>query len=459
MAGGRPALRARAGLERRRRGTRPWPIEIDGVTLELRPTDAGQVGLFPEHAAMLPWLRRQVAARNEVGEAPAVLHLFAYTGLVTLAMAAAGARVTHVDAARPTVGWARHNAALSGLADRPIRWIVDDATAFTGREVRRGRRYAGVVLDPPSYGHGPGAGAWRIGDDLAPLLEAIAGLLVPDGFLLLTAHTPELGAGAAGWGRRPAALGRPIASIEAGDLELDDARRPARRARRIRPVVRRGMMTAMRSPTPTILTSLANPRIRAAAALRDRRERDRTGLTLIDGAREIRRAIDAGADLVEVFVCEPLLAGPDARAALDGCACGTAASSVHATSEPVFAKLAFGERSEGLVAVARIPSLELDALVLPDDPLVAVVEGVEKPGNLGAILRSADGAGRRRGRRGLATDGPVQSRTRSGPAPGRSSPSRWPPLRPRTCSPGSATGACGSSPRGSTPPSATPTST
>ncbi len=198
---------------------RPWPIEIDGVTLELRPTEAGQVGLFPEHAAMLPWLRAEVAARNELGEPPAVLHLFAYTGLVTLAVAAAGARVTHVDAARPTVGWARHNAVLSELVDRPIRWIVDDAAAFTGREVRRGRRYAGVVLDPPSYGHGPGAGAWRIGDDLAPLLDACAQLLVPDGFLLLTAHTPELGperlAGAVA-----RVLGRPTATIERGDLGL-----------------------------------------------------------------------------------------------------------------------------------------------------------------------------------------------------------------------------------------------
>jgi 23S rRNA (cytosine1962-C5)-methyltransferase len=201
---------------------RPWSIEIDGVTLELRATDAGQVGLFPEHAAMLPWLRRQVTARTEVGETPAVLHLFAYTGLVTLAMADAGARVTHVDAARPTVGWARHNASLSGLAERPIRWIVDDAVAFSGREVRRGRRYAGVILDPPSYGHGPGAGAWRIGDDLGPLLETIAQLLAPDGFLLLTAHTPELGADRLS-GAIVRALGQLTASIEAGELELQTA--------------------------------------------------------------------------------------------------------------------------------------------------------------------------------------------------------------------------------------------
>ena len=146
----------------------------------------------------------------------------------------------------------------------------------------------------------------------------------------------------------------------------------------------------MPSPIPPILTSLANPRIKAATALRDRRERDRTGLTVIDGAREVRRAIDAGADIVEVFVCEPLLAGPDARAALDGLR--DRRIPAQATSEVVFARLAFGERSEGLVAIVRIPSLDLGALSLPEDPLVAVVEGVEKPGNIGAILRSADGA-------------------------------------------------------------------
>jgi 23S rRNA (cytosine1962-C5)-methyltransferase len=202
----------------------PWPIEIAGLSLELRATEAGQVGLFPEHLAMLAWLRAQVAARTTGGDgdAPAVLHLFAYTGLATLAMASAGAAVTHVDAVRPTVAWARHNAELSGLADRPIRWIVDDAVAFTGREIRRGRRYAGVVLDPPSYGHGPGSGAWRIELQLASLLGAVARVLEPDGFVLLTAHTPGFDADrlARDLGR---ALGRNADVVEAGDLALETA--------------------------------------------------------------------------------------------------------------------------------------------------------------------------------------------------------------------------------------------
>lgn len=140
-----------------------------------------------------------------------------------------------------------------------------------------------------------------------------------------------------------------------------------------------------------LLTSFANPRVRAATALRQRRERDRSGLTLVDGSRELRRALDAGAVVVEAFICEPLLAGLDARAVLDRLrGDGT---TVHSTSEELFSKLAFGERTEGVVAVVRIPSVALDDLRLPPDPLVAVIEGVEKPGNIGAVLRSADGAG------------------------------------------------------------------
>jgi TrmH family RNA methyltransferase len=147
-------------------------------------------------------------------------------------------------------------------------------------------------------------------------------------------------------------------------------------------------MSAMPSPA---LASPSNPRIKSVARLRDRRERESTGLTLVDGARELRRALDAGIEVVEVFVCEPLLAGEDARAALDLLA--AARVPITSTTETAFTKLAFGDRAEGLVAVVRAPSLRLADLTLPHDPLVIVVEGVEKPGNLGAVLRSADGAG------------------------------------------------------------------
>ncbi len=143
-------------------------------------------------------------------------------------------------------------------------------------------------------------------------------------------------------------------------------------------------------PSPT-LASPSNARIKAAARLRERRDRETTGLTLVDGARELRRALASAIEIVEVFVCEPLLAGDDARAVLD--ALRTGGAPITTTTEAAFAKLAFGDRAEGFVAVIRAPTGTLDDLILPPDPLVVVVEGVEKPGNIGAILRSADGAG------------------------------------------------------------------
>ena len=176
-----PALRA-AG--------RAWTVDLDGLAFELRATDTGQVGLFPEHAAMLPWLVDQVDSRAS----PSVLNLFAHTGLATVALAHAGASVAHVDGARAAIDWARRNATGNGLDDRPIRWLVDDVPAFLAREVRRGRRYDGVVLDPPTYGHGTTGKAWRLERDLEPLLEDIREVLVPDGFILLTAHTSHLDA-------------------------------------------------------------------------------------------------------------------------------------------------------------------------------------------------------------------------------------------------------------------------
>jgi 23S rRNA (cytosine1962-C5)-methyltransferase len=192
----------------------PWRMAIDGLTLELRPTAAGQLGLFPEHALAWPWLRDRLAERS----GPEVLHLFAYTGATTLALAAAGAQVTHVDASRPAVAWARRNAELSGLAERPIRWIVDDAVAYVRREERRGRRYAGIILDPPTFGHGPAGTRWALDDALPVLLAACAGVAAPDAFVLLTAHAPELAPGDLA-SALEVAFGIP-AELESGDLEL-----------------------------------------------------------------------------------------------------------------------------------------------------------------------------------------------------------------------------------------------
>lgn len=189
-----------------------WTVRLHDLVLQLRPTDAGQVGCFPEHAAHLSWLEGQVAARPS----PSVLHLFAYTGLATLALARAGAAVAHVDAAKPAVAWARRNAAANDLQDRPIRWLVDDARAFVARESRRSHTYEGIVLDPPTYGHGAGPNRpWRIEQDLADLIDAVARLLTPGGFVLLTTHTPSID---------PDALRRALVPfggrVEAGDLHI-----------------------------------------------------------------------------------------------------------------------------------------------------------------------------------------------------------------------------------------------
>ena len=190
-------------------GDEDWTTEIDDLRFELRPTAAGQVGLFPEHAGLVPWLAERLV--EHAGTAT-VLNLFAYTGLVTLALARAGASVAHVDAAKPSVDWARRNAALNDLEDHPIRWLVDDARAFVAREVRRERRYDGVVLDPPTYGHGTSGKAWRIERDLPRLLDDLQRLLSPGGFLLLTAHTEALD---------PFTLGGFIGrDVEIGELSL-----------------------------------------------------------------------------------------------------------------------------------------------------------------------------------------------------------------------------------------------
>ena len=197
-----------------------WTVELAGLTLELRPTDSGQVGLFAEQVPNWSWLR-DCLARAGPGHDDPVLNLFAYTGGATLASAAAGARVAHVDGSRPAVAWARRNAVLSGLADRPVRWLVDDVETFVAREGRRGHRYRGIVLDPPSYGHGIGGRSWQLEEQLPSLLEACVALADgrPDVFLV-TAHTAGFGAGRLAT-QVASALRCAVPEVEAGDLALD----------------------------------------------------------------------------------------------------------------------------------------------------------------------------------------------------------------------------------------------
>jgi len=167
-----------------------WTVSCGPFALELKLTEYGQVGLFPEQADNWNWIAGQVRA----AAAPIkVLNLFGYTGGSTLAAAAAGAEVTHVDAAAGVVAWARRNAQLSGLSEAPIRWITEDARKFARRELKRGHHYDAVILDPPSYGHGPGGEAWKLDEHLSELLSMCDELTAARRqFLLLTCHSGEL---------------------------------------------------------------------------------------------------------------------------------------------------------------------------------------------------------------------------------------------------------------------------
>lgn len=144
-----------------------WPLAWGEVKFHGRFTAFRHLAFFPEQAANWSWLDAQVRAASDGGDQPRVLNLFGYTGVASLVMAAAGAAVTHVDASKKAVAWARENAALSGLADRPVRWIVEDAKKYVQREVRRGSTYDGIILDPPKYGRGPDGQVWRLFEDLA----------------------------------------------------------------------------------------------------------------------------------------------------------------------------------------------------------------------------------------------------------------------------------------------------
>lgn len=171
----------------------PWHIEIAGFTMKLKLTSFGHLGIFPEQKRNWLQLQEIVSARKaRKPNAPLkVLNLFAYTGGSSLICAKAGAEVAHVDASKGSVNWARENAKLSGLENKPIRWLVDDVQEFVQREVRRGSKYQGIILDPPSYGRGPNKQIWNIEEHLTGFLRNLEKLMADDFlFMLLSCHSP-----------------------------------------------------------------------------------------------------------------------------------------------------------------------------------------------------------------------------------------------------------------------------
>ena len=167
-----------------------WSIRYRDLTFRLKPFSYKHTGLFPEQAVNWDWFSEKI--RN--AQRPLkVLNLFAYTGGATLSAAKAGAHVTHVDASKGMVTWARENAVASGLGDAPIRWLVDDCVKFVEREIRRGNRYDGIIMDPPSYGRGPKGEIWKIEESIFPFLQLAAQILSDDPvFFLVNSYTTGL---------------------------------------------------------------------------------------------------------------------------------------------------------------------------------------------------------------------------------------------------------------------------
>ena len=167
-----------------------WSISYKDLTFHLKPFSFKHTGLFPEQAVNWDWFSNLIA---HAGRPVKVLNLFAYTGGATVSAAKAGAQVTHVDASKGMVSWAKENAAASGLADAPIRWLVDDCTKFVEREIRRGNHYDGIIMDPPSYGRGPKGEIWKIEENIFPFVELTAKLLSDKPlFFLINSYTTGL---------------------------------------------------------------------------------------------------------------------------------------------------------------------------------------------------------------------------------------------------------------------------
>lgn len=205
-----------------------WKIDYAGLKFWIRPTAFKHVGLFPEQATNWDWMRSKLEGSSaRAGADVEILNLFGYTGGASLACAQAGAKVVHVDGSKVAITWARDNAELSGLDKKPIRWILDDARAFVKREIKRGRKYHGIIMDPPAFGHGPDNEVWKIEEDLVPLMEMCFSLLAdktPAGgplFFLVNGYSAGYSAIAYENALRPL-LKKYGGSIEKGELTVKE---------------------------------------------------------------------------------------------------------------------------------------------------------------------------------------------------------------------------------------------
>lgn len=198
-----------------------WTLEWHEARFTAQTTPFRHLGFFPDMAPVWVWMRRQL----EGADMPECMNLFGYTGVGTLALSSIGARMVHVDASKKSVEAARHNAALSGLSDAPTRWIIDDASKFVAREVRRGRRYDGILLDPPKYGRGPTGEVWRLEEDLPRLIADCRRLLDAESrYLFLTVYAVRMSALAIGEMLRQAFADLP-GTVEAGELAVREEAR------------------------------------------------------------------------------------------------------------------------------------------------------------------------------------------------------------------------------------------
>jgi 23S rRNA (cytosine1962-C5)-methyltransferase len=196
-----------------------WDLNWEEVRFRAQCTPFRHLAFFPDMAPQWDWMRARL------GEGSEALNLFGYTGVGTLAMSAAGARLTHVDASKKSVEAGKANAALSGMAERPVRWLVDDAAKFTAREVRRGRRYDGIILDPPKFGRGPEGETWRLEEGLPGLIADCRKLLDAESrFLVLTVYAVRMSALAIGELLRQA-LGDLGGRVECGDMAVREEAR------------------------------------------------------------------------------------------------------------------------------------------------------------------------------------------------------------------------------------------